>query len=707
MARPLYTNNAATYLAFGITNTATTMQVSANAGSLFPNPTGGDYFYVSLISLSGPIIEIVKCTARSGDIFTIERGQEGTSALYWNMGDNVQLRITAAGMNYIAGSTVSTTLKQSFTATQGQTVFTLTNFDYAPGTNNLAVFVNGSKQVSGTNYTETNVNTVTFTTGLNLGDVVEFLSNLSVAAGTIYATDINYNEGATGAVTRTLESKLQESVSVLDFGAVGDGITNDTVAVQTALNSGVGCIYFPQGTYLLGQLTVPNSVKQIIGSGVGSSFLTCTGTFVNYTPWIYFDSIIGIEVSGLTINQDITTYRLNHALNFGSCQVANIHDLSFNSAGFFAIYMAGCVNCKVENIVIYTYSNTAIGVEAGSYRIRINGCTLLSAGTGHGIAVATGSDNEISDNYVFRASATNFCIAIGSDNSIVSRNRLVTNKLEGINLQDASRVSIVDNIVYCEAGHQDFAISIYSANLPVQDCLVANNRTFNSGASGIGVASTNFAGAYCRYNLITGNLIANPIQNAASIPSLGKGGINLYGVKTQGNTVQANTIIDEASNMLYGVNEWDDGTGAPQYNRMIDNNVPIAAGLIQQNHILTATSLVWDLDVNNYTPTVSSTTGTITSYIAQGAYKRRGKQVEFYFTISIINNGTGSVGLQVSTPLSTFSNGSLNGRENGVTGIQLNGYGGGSSNITIVNYNNAYPVSTGAIVTMAGLMQLA
>jgi len=82
MGRPLYTNNAATYLAFGITNTATTMQVSANAGSLFPNPTGGDYFYVSLISLSGPIIEIVKCTARSGDILTIERGQEGTSPLY-------------------------------------------------------------------------------------------------------------------------------------------------------------------------------------------------------------------------------------------------------------------------------------------------------------------------------------------------------------------------------------------------------------------------------------------------------------------------------------------------------------------------------------------------------------------------------------------------------------------------------------------------
>jgi len=174
MGRPLYTNNAATYLAFGITNTATTMQVSANAGSLFPSPVGGDYFYVSLISLSGPIIEIVKCTARSGDIFTIERGQEGTSPLYWNMGDNVQLRITAAGMNYATGGFAQ---NQSYqTATQGQTVFTIP-FQYDIGGANLYVFVNGSKQINTLNYVETSNTSITFSFGLNVNDVVEFITS--------------------------------------------------------------------------------------------------------------------------------------------------------------------------------------------------------------------------------------------------------------------------------------------------------------------------------------------------------------------------------------------------------------------------------------------------------------------------------------------------------------------------------------------------
>ena len=60
------------------------------------------------------------------------------------------------------------------TATQGQTVFTLTTLNYQPATNNLLVFVNGSKQISGTNYNETSSTVITFVDGLNVGDVVDF-----------------------------------------------------------------------------------------------------------------------------------------------------------------------------------------------------------------------------------------------------------------------------------------------------------------------------------------------------------------------------------------------------------------------------------------------------------------------------------------------------------------------------------------------------
>ena len=60
------------------------------------------------------------------------------------------------------------------TATQGQTIFTLATMQYQPATNNLLVFVNGSKQVLTTNFIETSSTVVTFVDGLNVGDVVNF-----------------------------------------------------------------------------------------------------------------------------------------------------------------------------------------------------------------------------------------------------------------------------------------------------------------------------------------------------------------------------------------------------------------------------------------------------------------------------------------------------------------------------------------------------
>lgn len=61
----------------------------------------------------------------------------------------------------------------------------------------------------------------------------------------------------TGATARTVNTKLQEIVSVKDFGAVGDGIVDDTEAIQAAIDSfgrgtgtlTLGALLFPEGTY--------------------------------------------------------------------------------------------------------------------------------------------------------------------------------------------------------------------------------------------------------------------------------------------------------------------------------------------------------------------------------------------------------------------------------------------------------------------------
>ena len=77
-----------------------------------------------------------------------------------------------------------------------------------------------------------------------------------------------------GAVQRAVESKLKDVVSVKDFGAVGDGVTDDTAAIQACQDSlePYQTMYFPPGIYI-GKLFVTKENINVLGAGSGSSIL--------------------------------------------------------------------------------------------------------------------------------------------------------------------------------------------------------------------------------------------------------------------------------------------------------------------------------------------------------------------------------------------------------------------------------------------------
>lgn len=94
----LYTNNASTLLASTIVDDVqTTFSVSTGDGILFPLPTGGDYFVIAIEDAAANI-ELMKVTNKAGDLFTVERGFDNSTARAWSVGARIELRITAHQM---------------------------------------------------------------------------------------------------------------------------------------------------------------------------------------------------------------------------------------------------------------------------------------------------------------------------------------------------------------------------------------------------------------------------------------------------------------------------------------------------------------------------------------------------------------------------------------------------------------------------------
>ena len=96
-------------------------------------------------------------------------------------------------------------------------------------------------------------------------------NNIEVYNGSSFATPggDSFTQTGTGASSRTFQSKSEDIVSVKDFGATGDGSTNDTTAIQAAINAARGSskVYIPKGTYRVNRTIEIPSNSHIIGEG--------------------------------------------------------------------------------------------------------------------------------------------------------------------------------------------------------------------------------------------------------------------------------------------------------------------------------------------------------------------------------------------------------------------------------------------------------
>jgi len=141
-------------------------------------------------------------------------------------------------------------------------------------------------------------------------------------------------QAGTGAVQRTVESKLQDVVSVKDFGAVGDGVADDTAAIQAAINavaSKGGTVRLPAGTYKVSSRINLASKLGLIGD---------KGAVINSTVvadcCLQANNATDITIQGLTIEGNDASYS---NIYFNTCERIYVVNCRLTKAGAHGIYV--------------------------------------------------------------------------------------------------------------------------------------------------------------------------------------------------------------------------------------------------------------------------------------------------------------------------------------------------------------------------------
>lgn len=380
----------------------------------------------------------------------------------------------------------------------------------------------------------------------------------------------NFLQSGTGAVSRTMQSKLSEIRSIADFGTVGTA--DDTAVIQAAINASYGsALYFPSGTYYTTGLTVSGEI-QLHGDGYSRTGLVLKAGTANA-------NVITVNNAPHFVMMDMTVNG-----NKANCPTAwnGVYMTGTNSgAEFYRVFFATCAtnglsqagtadNMIVKDCIAEVNGNdgfqiaTASGildgnrsvlngrfgivVTGGLNQITNNRCT---SNVGTGISAVNCNYLLISDNLCINngVAATSYAHGIGLNNcefySIVN-NYCAGNIGNGIDSTLASQIGVIDgNVCFANA---DNGIAIDSQS---NQCVVTSNNIQKNSNAGISVYS-------CVSAIIQGNQIIENGLNSTACAFAGSGafphGINLDGYTNGGTDYYSFYALITGNQILFNSN---------------------------------------------------------------------------------------------------------------------------------------------------------
>jgi hypothetical protein len=345
---------------------------------------------------------------------------------------------------------------------------------------------------------------------------------------------MNGNTTPTGAINRAFNLKLQETASVKDFGATGDGTTDDTTAIQNAINSFTvngGVLNFPVGNYKISSTLTVSKPVMLVGQGSGdlsaingvpATQITWAGgasPMINYGGFGTLFSGGGIQylaLNGSSIaTQCLVTKDLTRAI-FISIVLSNAVTSAWlltNTAGQFP---TGFFNCEDIRIFLRggsTQNASGIAIQGvtsanadGVTLCRMNGVRIEHAnGPGVLIGTANAANKDAGDGfiwqglYTFRANTeTGFGVWFSQINadSICSGHSFYS--------------PLVNGGYFFQTAGLNYGTKIYQAN---ETDLASNVSILTFGAGAIDISCEGQAGTYFGRAVIP-NTNSSEVQDA-------------------------------------------------------------------------------------------------------------------------------------------------------------------------------------------------
>jgi hypothetical protein len=282
-------------------------------------------------------------TTSIGDISNVELGYLTgvTSNIQTQLDDKLSSSVSSTELGYLIGvtSSIQTQLdSKQGTITGGGSTITSTNL-----TSSRALVSDSSGKVAVSNVT-----------GTELGRLVGVTSSIQAQLD----GKANNSVVATGSTTsRSLANRFADVINVKDFGAVGDGVTDDTAAIQAAINSvRDGIVLVPNGEYVVNG----NIVFLIKGQNPtkGGFKLEATGAFFTGTGKLIIDSCKRLQINGLDMANIDLAMRGCWWSQIRNTRFRKLHINDATGTNFSSNYWNNFQQCQFQSVLIDSASTS-------------------------------------------------------------------------------------------------------------------------------------------------------------------------------------------------------------------------------------------------------------------------------------------------------------------------------------------------------------